>query len=168
MTCRLWVSDKGIMLKWIWIPPWVLIKAYKAWLPLHGPQTAIADSAWCSHLVGCTWKNLLRRRSGAVVFGLRSSIRQLQEQGCGTGRAQLGDERNTRRTRLGLHELGVMCRLLLASHTQILCVTRRFFFFVLVSLCLIQFQKASKNKKHTYIECGPMCVLFLHFWTIVL
>lgn len=43
-----------------------------------------------------------------------------------------------------------------------------FFFFVRVSLCLIWFQKASKNKKHTYIECGPMCVLFLHFWTIVL
>lgn len=51
-------------------------------------------------------------------------------------------------------------------HTNTLC-HKKIFFFVLVSLCLIQFQKASKNKKHTYIECGPMCVLFLHFWTIV-
>lgn len=78
ITCRLWGSDKGMMLKWSWIPPWVLIEAYKAWLPLR-------DSAWCSNQVGYTWKNLLHRRSSAVGdgsgFGLISSIRQLQEQG---------------------------------------------------------------------------------------
>lgn len=47
--------------------------------------SAISECAWCSNLVGCTWKSLLHRRNSAVgggsVFGLISSSRQLQEQG---------------------------------------------------------------------------------------
>lgn len=41
------------------------------------------------------------------------------------------------------------------------------FLTVLVNLCLVWFQKASKNKT-AHIECCPraVCVLFLRFWTI--
>ena len=58
----------------------------------------------------------------------RSSVTQLEERGCNLQRAQPWGQRRSKRTSLGLDELGVVCRLPLAVNTQIRNVTRRFFF----------------------------------------
>lgn len=75
---------------------------------------------------------------GGSVFGLISS----HQAAAGTGRSQLGDERNTRRTSLGLCELGAVCHFLLSPTHKYSVSQEDFFVVVLVSLCLVLFSKS--------------------------
>lgn len=83
---------------------------------------------------------------GGSVFGLISS----HQAAAATGRSQLGDERNTRRTSLGLCELGAVCHFLL-SPTHKYSVSQEDFFCCCSgkSLSCFVFKKPVEIKQST-------------------